>query len=115
MKCVQKEKFILHVLKDTKSKKLRKAILSTCSDQVIQTLAEIVHNILKNNVNISQTDIEKLRKYKLTLRRIHSELMKKKKTSERRKIFLNQKGGFLTPLLASVLSALVEYGVNKLT
>lgn len=121
MKCVQKEKFLLHVLRNSKSK-LFKAILKNSDDKLIQTLAEIVHNVLSGNVRIDDKLVKKLRKFKIPLRKIHSAIKKKRLVKQRRKIFINQIGGFWPVLLQAALQALggqlLEYGqdaIKKIT
>lgn len=115
MKNVAKDKHLLHVLKNTKCNKFRTAILRTCNDKFIQTLSEIVHNILSGNIQIDPTARENLTKFKSKLKFIHSELKRSKSKKLRRKLFINQKGGFWIPLLTAALSALVDYGVKKFT
>lgn len=105
---------MLHALKNTKCKKRQKLFLKTCDDRVIQTLSEIIHNTLKGNIKIEPHILQELRKFKSKLRSIHSKLKKNKKIKQRRKIFVNQVGGFWVPLLTAALTALGEYGIKKL-
>lgn len=114
MKNLERDQYILQVLAGTKSKKLRTAILKNCEDKVIQTLSEIVHNILSKNLKIEPAQLELLEKYKKQLRDIHLALKKNKKLTFRRKIFVNQKGGFLGPLIGIALSALSDYAIDKI-
>lgn len=112
MKCVDRDKHILHVLKSSKCK-LRKSILKSCDRKVIQTLSEIVHNVLTGNIKIDPKLFTELEKFKTKLKKIHKNLLQNKGIEKRRKIFVNQTGGFWAPLLGAALSALVEYGVRK--
>lgn len=117
MKCAEKDLHILRILKKSKCKKVRKGILKQCDDSVIQTLSEIVHNILNNDRIKDLLDsktLNQLRKHKTNLRKINSVLIKNKNSGARRKVFINQEGGFWGPLLTTALSALAEYGINKL-
>lgn len=116
MKGVIKERYLLCVLKNANAK-LRKAILQNCDDCVIQTLSEIVHNVISGNIPIDEKTLNGLKKYKSKLRSIHSNIRKKKLNKDRRKIFVNQVGGFapiLPLLLKGVLSAALSYGGQKL-
>lgn len=114
MKELEKNQLILQALADTKCKKLRTAILKNCEEKVIQTLSEIVHNILTGNLKVDQSQLDQLEKYKKQLKNIHSVIKKSKKISTRRKAFLNQKGGFLGPLIGVALSALTDYAIDKI-
>lgn len=100
MKSVTRDRHILHVLKGAKCN-LSKAILKNCDDRFIQTLSEIVHNILIGNVDIDSTTMRKLKRYKSQLRELHQYIRKNKQVKNRRKKFINQTGGFL-PLIIGV-------------
>lgn len=113
MKCVERDQHLLQVLKNSKCK-LRKSILKCCDRKVIQTLSEIVHNTLSGNIKIDPNLLNKLKKFKNKLKKIHKQLLQNKNIEKRRKIFVNQTGGFWVPLLTAALSALVDYGVHKL-
>lgn len=100
MKSVTRDRHILHVLKGAKCI-LSKAILKNCDDRFIQTLSEIVHNILIGNVDIDSITMRKLKRYKSQLRELHQYIRKNKQVKNRRKKFINQTGGFL-PLIIGV-------------
>lgn len=112
MKRSVKDYHLLHVLKNTKCNKFRKVILKNCADRVIRTLSEILHNTLIGNIDIGSHK-GKLEKFKKELRNVHTNLKTKKSIAARRKIFMNQSGGFIGTLLTAALSALVDYGVQK--
>lgn len=115
MRCLERDVHFLHVLKNTKCKTFRKLLIQNCDEKVIQTLAEIVHNILHGNIKIDSINSKKLKKYKNHLRKLHSKILKKKLPKQRRRIFSNQDGGFWTPLIAAALQALADYGIKKLS
>lgn len=118
MKCLEEDLHILHVLKNTKCKKIRRAILRNCSDSVIKILSDIVHNILVNKEIkplIGAKTLKELNEKKEWLREINSVLSETKSKAKRRKLFVNQKGGIWAPLLTAALGALFDYGINKLS
>lgn len=118
MKCVVRDQHMLYALKNINCKKRQKLFLKTCDDRVIQTLSEIIHNTLKGNIKLEPHTFTlaftQLKKFKTKLKTIHSQLKKRKGTKQRRRIFINQVGGFWVPLLTAVLSTLGEYGIKKL-
>lgn len=113
MKLVAKNQHYLHALKHAKSN-LQKGILSTCDDSLIQTLAEIVHNVLSGNLELDEQLLKKLKRFKSKLRLIHATLKSTKCPKKRRKLFINQRGGFWPILLEAALSGLASYGGEKL-
>lgn len=96
-------KHTLHVLKDC-SPCVRKAILKTSSPKLVQTLCEVCLNVLNGNINLSQPQKLKLKKYKNTIRELAGT---KKSISKKRKILV-QKGGFISLILSTVLGGLVN-------
>ena len=78
-----------------------KAILKNATPQLIHTLCECCHNVLKGNVPLTKHQKTRLRRHKTSLR----ELTKKKLTVKKRKQIL-QRGGFIGALLGPVLSVL---------
>lgn len=108
MKRLRSNKHALHVLKDA-SPKLRKAILQSGDDELIKTIIECVINTLNGNHKISGELKQKLCKYKNCFRKlVHAKTSLKKK----RKIII-QKGGFLIPLLGSILSGVIGSLINR--
>lgn len=65
-------------------------------------LRECAVNILKGNLSLTKGQVSKLKKYKKQIRDIS-----KKKTSQKRRLQIEQKGGFLPALLAPVLGAVL--------
>lgn len=111
-----KDPYILHVLKNTKCEKFKKAIIRHCPDDTIKCITEIIHNVLIGNIDIKPCEVKKLRKFKTKLKNLHKHLIEKKSIPARRKILIkNQTGGFLGSLLSAALGALIDYGVNKIT
>lgn len=112
MKCVVKDQHILHVLKSA-NYNLFKSIIKNCDDKVIQTLSEIIHNVLNGNVDLDKKTLKKLKKYKTELKQTHLKIKKNKSNKYRRHIYLNQTGGFWPILLQSVLSSLGSFVLEK--
>ena len=87
----------IHVLK-TATPKLRKAIVSNCDRELVNSICECV---LNGNVRLSDCVARKLRKHKAVLRKVTD-----KRVSISGKKLTVQRGGFLLPLLSAVLPAL---------
>lgn len=88
----------------------RRALLKVAHPELIKTLCECVHNLLKGNVPLKGSLKKKLHPHKNNLRKIQSN----KYTLGQKKKFLIQKGGFL-PLLLSVLAPAISGLVGALT
>jgi len=101
MKRLRSNYHALHVLKDAKSN-LRKAILSNCDRELVNSICECVLNVLNGNVKLSGCVTRKLRKHKAVLRKVAD---KRVPISGKKKLIV-QRGGFLLPLLSAVLPAL---------
>lgn len=91
------------------SPKLKKAIIDHCDKQLIDSITEIIYNILKDRVKLTGHQYHKLRKNKKELRLVASkhgplklkrELLSSKTSS--------QKGGWLGTVLAAALPLLLE-------
>lgn len=103
LKRLEKNKYLLSALIDAKPK-LRKAILSNSENDLIQTICEIVYNTIKGNCEIDPKICEHLKKYKKSLRILSCH---KQPLQTKRKILLQQGGGFLPALIGSVIAALL--------
>lgn len=79
----------------------RKAILINADKALVHALCQIIQNVLEGNLQISQTDKDKLRRFKTTL---HS-LIQKSSLKEKKKILV-QKGGFLQFLIPAVITGI---------
>ena len=88
----------LKVLHDT-SKATRKAILSKADEELINTICECLHNILKGKLKVSRDLFKKMKYRQKDLGKIHS----KKTKLNLKKQLLIQHGGFLPALLAPIL------------
>lgn len=82
--------------------KKREKIINDASNEQIQSLTEVAHNIVKGNFPIPQKTLKKLSKHKIHIRK----LSKLKPSSKSKRKLLIQKGGFLPLMITPVLSAL---------
>ena len=80
----------------------RKNLLESGGKSLQVCLRECAFNILKGNVHLTKAQKTKLQKYKEQVREIS-----RKKTSHKKRLQIEQKGGFLGALIAPVLGALV--------
>lgn len=112
MKSLVKVRPMLSVLQKANSN-LHKAIIKNCDDQTIQTLTNIVHNVLVGNVPLDEKIFRKLKRYKSCLRKLHRNIRKNSSVKYRRKQLI-QTGGFLPLILGSLLSGALAYGGEKL-
>ena len=92
---------LLKKLKTCKAKE-RKAILKKGGKPLQLCLQECAINILKGNVHLTDAQHKRLRRYKEEVR-----LLGKKTTSQKKKLDIEQRGGFLPALLAPVVGSLL--------
>lgn len=76
-------------------------MISRGSKELILSLVEIVSNIIKGNVSLTQSQFDSLKRYRTQLREL---VLKKTSLSKRKQIL--QHGGFL-PLLTRLISPIV--------
>jgi len=87
----------------------RKFILKNCSGGLVDCISECAYNCLNNALPLKPAQFKKLKRHRKVLRKLAS----KKISRAAKKRALNQKGGFLVPLLTAVLSVLAEYLLKK--
>ena len=100
MKRLRSNYHAIYVLKDAKTK-LRKAIISNCDRELVNSICECVLNVLNGNVKLTGCVTRKLRKHKAVLRKVAD-----KRVPISGKKLIVQRRGFLLPLLSAVLPAL---------
>ena len=100
---VIKNRKALEALQLTENKQ-RKKLINSASPEQINTISEIILNMLQGNINIKGTHKTKLNHHKRSLRALASKGLSVKK----RKKILNQHGG----MLGAAASALAEYTYN---
>jgi len=98
----------LHVLKDAKPQ-ARRALLTSASDELIKAIVECAINTLNGNHKLTKDEKSKLSKYKNRLRA----LVNPKISFKSKRKLLVQKGGFIVPLLTSILSSVIGAIVSK--
>jgi hypothetical protein len=87
----------LHVLRNEKTK-LRKAILSNCNKELINTISECVLNVLIGNLKLTDCQRRRLQKFRGQLRSVAG----RRVALATKKRLINQRGGFLVPLLSAI-------------
>jgi hypothetical protein len=100
----------LYVLKDAKPQ-ARRASLSSARDDLIKAIVQCVINTLKGNHKLSNDVKSKLKKYK---NRWRASVNPKIRFKSKRKLLI-QKGGFIGPLLTSILSGVIGALINNNT
>ena len=93
----------MEYLKDL-SPKDQKKFIENSSSELLKTISEICLNLLKGKVNLSASDLNKLKKYK---NQIISLSQKRHSIKVRRKL-CNQRGGFIGSLIGTVLPILIS-------
>ena len=88
----------LHVLKEAKPQATR-ALLASAGDDLIKAIVECAINTLNGNHKLNKEEKSKLSKYKNRLRA----LIDPKISFKSKRKLLIKKGGFIVPLLTSIL------------
>lgn len=102
--CVFKHLSKLNTIAHAKPK-IRKQILEKANLALIKSIVECIENVLKGNISLNKQCKEKLKKYKSILRKIFNA---EKKLSTKKKIIVQNGGGFLPALLAPVITVLAD-------
>ena len=100
----------LHVLKDAKPQ-ARHALLASASDDLIKAIVECAINTLNGNHKLTKDEKSKLQKYKYRLR---SSVNPKISFKSKRKLLI-EKGGFIVPLLTTILLGVIGALINNIT
>lgn len=103
MKRLNSCKALFNVIK-TADPKLRTAIIKNAPKKLIDAYSEICLNILNGNLKVPNNVHRKLKVFKNSLR----QMAKSKNAVAKRKRVLNQKGGFLLGLLASLIPGIIS-------
>lgn len=82
---------------------MRKAIINKSDKKLVNSICEMVFNLINGNLNINSSDFQKLKKYKTSLRK----LVKKSNLASKKKILV-QNGGFLQFLIPAVITGISE-------
>lgn len=78
----------------------RRALLKTAKNEQIESLCEICLNILAGNIPVN---VNKMKKYKNLLRNL---ARKKSSIQQKKRMLVNQSGGFLPLLAPAIISTL---------
>lgn len=78
---------------------------------LIKTICEIIHNILRGNVNLKPETRSALEKYKKELRCL---ACTKRNTQKKRKIIIQKGAGFVPLIIGSILSSLAGSIADRL-
>ena len=87
----------------------RRALLASADDDLIKAIVECAINTLNGNHKLTKDEKSKLQKYKGRLRALVSPKISFK---NKRKLLI-QKGGFIVPLLTSILSGVIGALINN--
>ena len=112
---VKRHILCIQALNRFKSNKLRRAIIANADADLLCALAEFSYNILKKNIPLSESQRQRLSKYKKKLREL---AQRRTPAARRRRILLQQQVGegqsgdflsvFLAPLASSVFLPLLR-------
>lgn len=100
MERIRRQKPSSKAITSAANKNRRKDLTKHANEDQVNTVSEIVLNLLKNNIPVAPVTIAKLRPHKQTLRQIGKRSVSLKK---RRQAMLNQKGGKLWNGLSTVI------------
>jgi len=96
MKRIRSSFHKLRTLKDAMPK-LRKAIISNCDKELIKSISECALNELRGNVNLTDCQMKRLRKFNGRLKTV----VDKRVPLARKKRLINHRAGFFVPLLSA--------------
>lgn len=103
---VRTQKKLLAALSKLKGTK-RRQILINANKDLVEAIAECVHNTLIGNITLTERQKLRLKKHRKTLRKIGA---KKIAWKTKKQILINQKGdgffSFLLPIVSSLIGAL---------
>jgi hypothetical protein len=83
----------------------RQKIIEAADDDLILCLCECAKNTLNSSVPLNKNQFKRLGQHKKILRKL---VNKKVPLNKKRKAILSQGGGFLLPLIAPILAAVVQ-------
>lgn len=100
--CVQRNADVLRLLYKSKPAMV-KAILKNMTADQVKALCECILNVLRGNVELNIKQKNRLARYKRIMRALSS---KKHSAARRKRLLIQQGGGFLGALLGPVLGVL---------
>jgi hypothetical protein len=84
-------------------------LLESASDELIKAIVECAVNTLNGNHKLSKEEKGKLNKFKIRLRALVEPMF----SFKRKRKLIVQKGGFIVPLLTSILSGVIGALINN--
>ena len=84
-----------------KTTKRRRELLRDGGAELQRSVREIAHNVLKGNVRLNAAQLKRLKQHRQGLR-----LVSRKSTTGKKRLQIEQRGGFLGALIAPLISAL---------
>lgn len=84
---------------------VRRKLLKAANTRLIRSIVECIHNVMKGNLRLERACMEKLRKYKNTLRSLNKVGQKFK---EKKRIIIQTGGSFLPALLSPIIGILIN-------
>jgi hypothetical protein len=101
------ETYKVQLSRTSASPKLRYAIISNCNNELLNAISEIALNVLHGNIELPVTSRQKLRKHKTALLALADKRRQLRRSAVKRRV-LNQREGFLLPLLGAVLPTIAS-------
>ncbi len=103
----------MNMVCETKNTKVKKSLLNamSCEDCYFKALFEIVTNISKGNLKLTNIEKKKLRKHI----KLMEQILAKPEKEARRALAVKQSGGFLNiviPALIPVISEILKHAVS---
>lgn len=89
--------------------KERKKLLKKAKLELFRSIDECIKNVLKGNVRLKKSCVEKLSKYESVLRKINDS---KHKIIKKKKIIIQSGGAFLPALLSPILGVILNQILN---
>jgi hypothetical protein len=89
----------------------RKYLIGTATKDQIECILECAYNVLKRNVPLSPQQEALIRKYRTPAYKL---IDKRIPITEKKRLLVQQRGGFLPALLAPIVGAILGAGVDRL-
>ena len=107
LKNVLAQQQLLQSIANSKSK-YQKICINIGDKNLIKAICDICSNILNKNIDISEVDRLKLKSYKKIIRELAQDSKISNHSIDKKKLIINQKGGFLNILIPAVVSGIAS-------
>ena len=101
-RAIRKKEYLTLLGQAGKKGKRRRALIQTADKEEILAVSEIIDNLLRGNIPLSDKQRKRLKRHRKKLRHIAS----KRVSIKQKKILINQTGGFLSAIIPLALSLL---------